>query len=143
MHSEPLGLRGAQVGNLCTKVSLFINISSAHTDTDFPFSREFKIPVALQTRYLYSQTFTNSHCHFLIPMQSVTSVLLQRHKPKHVGHKNCGGRPTANVLDYRAPPSLPLFKNPPLCRKARAQGSEVSRCLSSARQNVQTEGHAH
>ena len=122
MHAEPLGLRGAQVGNLCTKVSLFINISSAHTDTDFPFSREFKIPVALQTRYLYSQTFTNSHCHFLIPMQSVTSVLLQRHKPKHVGHKNCGGRPTANVLDYRAPP-LPLsLQKPALVPKGPSPG---------------------
>lgn len=53
-------------------------------------------------------------------------MLLQRHKPK----QNCGGRPTANVFDYRSL-SLSLFKNSPLCRKARTQGSDFSRCLRS------------
>ena len=144
-----------------TEGSPFFNTFARHTDTYFTFSREFKISVAAQIRYLHLQTFTNNHCHFLIPAQSVTSVLLQRHKPKRVRHENCGCRPTANVLDYRAlslsaflslclslslPFSLSLSlssKTRPCDERLESRAPKIHAACAQDGQNVQNDGHEH
>lgn len=61
-----------------TGVPLLFNIMPEHTDMFVPTTNEFKNDLAVEIGLTYLQTFSSSHCQFLIIAEAETyQVLLQ------------------------------------------------------------------
>jgi len=125
-----------------------VSTHSQFTPTSTSNSRaSSKYPSQYKSVTCIRKTFTNSHCHFPIPAQSVTSVLLQRHKPNTSDMRTAAVVPQQTFVITDLSLSLPSLslspKTRPCTERPKPRAPKFHAACAWAHQNVKIQGHEH